>query len=244
VAAGAAGVAVLGLTGLWLVHRNTLLREDFDAGKGLISNEFAFHNPRDPRRVTSPDWEVTSGSFFRDRGEGWTGSLDSRPPDPRSATSTNSDVFRALTRRQFGDVAVSMRLRLDSPPGGGDADWAGVNLFLRYHDEFTLYAVSVARRDGVVAIKKKLPGGISNGGTYATLAQAVHPLSVGGWHTIRASVVDVKGTVTMSLSIDGVQVLRTSDGGVGGEPLTGTGRVGLRGDYTEFHVDDFVVTRA
>jgi hypothetical protein len=244
VAAGAAGVAVLGLTGLWMVHRNTLLREDFGGGNGLISNEFAFHNPRDPRRVTSPVWEVTSGSFFRSHGEGWTGPLDTRPPDPVSATSTNSDVFRALTRRQFGDVAVSMRLRLDRPPGGRDADWAGVNIFLRYRDEFTLYAVSVARRDGVVAIKKKLPGGISNGGTYATLAKAVHPLSLGGWHTIRTSVVDVKGTVRMSLSIDGVQVLRTGDSGVAGEPLTGKGRVGLRGDFAEFHIDDFVVTRA
>src|SRR5579884_3353308 len=42
----------------------------------LITNEFALFNPGDPAAVSSPNWEMTSGSFFSVDGIGWTGVPD------------------------------------------------------------------------------------------------------------------------------------------------------------------------
>ena len=48
--------------------------------------------------------------------------------------------------------------------------------------------------------------------------------------------------VAIRLVRDGTVVLETTDAGVGGPPITGAGRVGLRGDNAEFVVDDFRVS--
>jgi len=243
--AAATVLATLTVFGVWAVRR-PLLVERFSGPDGLITNEYAHANPDDPRSVKSPVWDVTSGSLFRRGRVAWTGGPDDIPPNPTSSSGTHSDVVRALTRRGFGDVEVSFRLRIDSFGGlpGGLHEWDGVHALLRYHDEFTLYAVSIARRDGTVAIKKKLPGGPANGGNYVTLSLGKAPFTIGTWHEVAVRVVNRKAAVVITLTIDGRTWLQTTDTGSGGPPLTGDGQFGLRGDATEFELDDLVVTKA
>ena len=84
-------------------------------------------------------------------------------------------AFRMRSRALgFGDVALSLDLavlRLRATASTPAQQWDGVHLWLRYQSERQLYAVSVARRDGRVVIKKKCPGGASNGGTYYPLGK-------------------------------------------------------------------------
>ena len=80
-----------------------------------------------------------------------------------------------------------MRLRVDRMLGGlrTGQNWDGY-LFARYQSPVSLYVVSVARRDGSVVAKKKVPGNNANGGTYIQLGPTVHfglPLAV--WHDVR-----------------------------------------------------------
>jgi hypothetical protein len=235
-------VVVVGAV-LWL--RAPGLQDDFEGTDGLVTNEFAYHNPTDPRAVLSPSWWVTSGSLFRQQGTGWTGRLDDRAPDPTSSTATHSSTFRMVSRRTFGDAELSLRLRVDAyPEGAEDVTWSGVHLFLRYRDEYSLYTVSVGRRDGVLSVKKKIAGGDSNNGTYYLLAERRGAQLAPGWHDVRARVVDERGGVSIALEVDGVARLTARDAGVGGPPLTGEGRVGVRGDNTEFNVDDVTVDGA
>ena len=243
IAGAAALVAVAVGTALWL--RAPAFGDDFAGPDGLVTNEFAYHNPTDPRAVQSPSWWVTSGSLFRQQGTGWTGRLDDRTPDPASSTGTHSSTFRMVSRGAFGDVDLSLRLRIDAyASSADDVTWSGVHLFLRYRDEYSLYAVSVGRRDGVLGVKKKVAGGDSNNGTYFVLAERRAAQLAPGWHDVRARAVDDGGGVTITLDVDGVQRLTARDAGVGGPPLTGEGRVGVRGDNTEFHFDDVTVDGA
>lgn len=122
------------------------------------------------------------------------------------------------------------------------ADWTGMHLFLRYRDPFTLYVVSLVRQDGRVEVKKKIAGGSSNGGTYYGLTGAAAAVTPGAWHRAEVSVRDEAGGVAIVVSIDGREIARVRDNGVGGPPLTGSGKVGLREDFTQFHVGDFTVS--
>ena len=225
--------------------RGPALEDRFDGPDGLVTNEFAFHNRSDPRAVTSPLWWVTSGSLFRSEGTGWSGPLDSRAPDAGSRAATDSAVFRMVSRERFGDTRMSLRFRV-APLGGtagadGDPAWTGLHVFLRYQDEFSLYVVSIARRDGAVVVKKKVPGGPSNGGTYLTLARGRAALADGRWHTAALAARDADGGVELDLVVDGAPLLHARDSGAGGAPLTGEGAVGLRGDGAQFWLDDVVV---
>lgn len=226
-----------------------LLAASFDRPNGLVTNEFAYFNPGDPAGVVSPVWIVTSGSLFARGGAGWTGVPDIGPTGPRSAAHTDSSVFRAVTRRaDFQNVVVSFSLEVQrflTVPGGQPPSWQGVHVFLRYRSPQLLYAVSVNRRDGTVVIKKKVPGGPSNGGTYYTLASAHTAAVVGRWQRVRVSAVNNGGhAVVLRVWLDGRPALRATDTGAGGVPaITSPGRVGLRGDFTEFMFRKFVVSR-
>lgn len=236
-----AAVAAVLAGSAWL--RAPAFEDDFDGPDGLVTNEFAFHNRADPRAVTSPRWWVTSGSLFRLDGTGWTGPLDRTAPDAASRTGTDSAVFRMVSRETFGDTRMSLRFTVPpaAPTGDEDPAWTGLHVFLRYQDEFSLYVVSVARRDGTVVVKKKVPGGASNGGTYLTLAQGRATLADGRWHTAALTARDVDAAVELDLAVDGEPLLHARDSGAGGAPLTGTGAVGFRGDGTQFRLDDVVV---
>ncbi len=245
----AAVVAVLILIQLIVSPRRPLLLSNFNQPNGLITNEFAYYNPHDPGAKVSATWIVTSGSLFARDHAGWTGVPDRGSPGPQSANATDSSVFRLVTRDAgFQNVAVSFSLlvqRFAAPPAGTDLSWQGVHVFLRYQSPDLLYVVSVDRRDGIVVIKKKVPGGPSAGGTYFTLAMVHVPPVVGRWVQVKASAVNNGADVDLGVWIAGRLRLQAIDNGAGDTaPITRPGRVGLRGDYTEFMFRAFTVTRS
>jgi len=65
-----------------------------------------------------------------------------------------------------------------------------VHIFMRYQSPDLLYVLSVDRRDGVIVIKKKVPGGTTAGGTYYTLASVQGRAVTGRWQQVRASAVN------------------------------------------------------
>jgi hypothetical protein len=226
-----------------------LLVDDFNQPNGLITNEFAYHNQGNPAARTSPVWIATSGSLFALDHAGWTGVPDVGVPGPRSVVANNSSVFRLVTRRaDFQNVAVSFGLfvkRFITPQSGADVSWRGVHVFLRYQNPDLLYVVSVDRWDGRIVIKKKVPGGQSAGGTYYTLGTADGTAVSGQWEQVKVSATNSGANVNLSVWLDGRLRLRTVDDGVGDvAPIAQGGRVGLRGDYTEFMFRPFTVTNS
>ena len=249
-----AGVAALvafsvALTMIMSRSSSVLLATSFPTTEKLITNERAYFDPHAPGVRTSEDWIVTSGSLFSYAGAGWTGVPDGVRPDATSRNGTDSAVFRAVTRRNdFSNVAVSFQLKVAklvttqrTPAGAYD----GVHVFLRYQNYQSLYAVSVYRRDGLVAVKEKLPGGPSDGGTYYTLTEAPYRIPLHTWVPIRVTIVTLTSkAVRIGLFIGGHQVLTTTEPASRVPPILPAGRVGLRGDNCDFYFRDFTVYRA
>ena len=213
-------------------------------GAGLVTNEYAFRHPNAADARRSADWVVTSGSLFAVDGEGWTGASDTGFTGADSARTTDSAVFRLVSRRRdFGAVSVTTWVRLKPPVTTARTpaqDWDGGHLWLRYHGPEELYALSFRRRDGSVVIKRKVPAHDAqavDGGDYATLAEARHAFPYGGWHKVTASAVNYPGGVRLALEIDDRPVLATTDRTPG--PLTRPGGVGIRADNTELFFRDF-----
>jgi hypothetical protein len=216
---------------------------------GLVTNEYAYRNPGDHLAVRSSKWETTSGSLFVKSGVGWTGVPDGCRPDRYSRICNDSAVFRLRTRRMnFGDVRVSFRLwnrSLTTTPRTPARAIDGAHVWLRYQSEAQLYAVSFNRRDGSVVIKKKCPGGPSNGGTYYSLSKAIpdQPIPLGVWQRIGVAIRNnADGSVAISLSRDQAPLASATDAGIGCAPLRAAGAVGIRGDNDNFSIDDFTVT--
>jgi hypothetical protein len=223
----------------------------------LVTNEYAYHHPDASDAVRSNDWIVTSGSLFAAGDLLWSGAVDDQAPGPTSASGTDSAVLRAVSRRSdHADVGVSFALRVQAltetvRTPGKDTD--GVHIFLHYQSELSTYYVSMYRRDGTATIKKKIPGGPSNGGTYLTLGSAPLPVRSGwlnSWHQVRATIASVgtvggqaagaaPGSVRLTLQVDGRDVLDVSDDGRTAPVITAAGRVGVRGDNCEFYLRDF-----
>jgi hypothetical protein len=232
-----------------VVQHRPLLSDNFGGPNRLITNEFAYFNPGNPAAVRSPTWIVTSGSLFVHDNAGWTGLPDRGPTGPRSVTNTDSSVFRLITqRRDFQNVTVSFDLltqRFVPASNGPTPGWQGVHVFLRYQSPALLYVVSVDRVDGVIVIKKKVPGGAVDGGSYYTLATLRGKSVTGRWEQVRVSVVNKNDSVQIMLWLNGKLRLQALDSGAGDvPPITQPGRVGIRGDYTEFEFTHFTVDRA
>ncbi|MET8095830.1 hypothetical protein ABZV29_05050 [Streptomyces sp. NPDC005236] len=211
---------------------------------GLITNEWAFRNPRGPRAHESSDWVTTSGSLFATGGLGWTGRPDAGETGPDSGAINDSAVFRLVSRRRnFGPVTVSFKVRLRQPITTArtpEQDWDGGHVWLRYHSPQELYALSFRRRDGAVVIKRKVPShdaAAVEGGDYTTIAEGSHAISYGDWHLVEAHAVNVFSGVRLRLAIDGKEVLHTVDRTPG--PLAAPGGVGLRVDNSELWFGDF-----
>ena len=226
---------------------DTLFADGFDGPDGLLTNEYAEANATDAASRNAFGWLVTSGSLFRRGGAAWTGRPDNGTVSPDSSGANDSAVFRLVTRRRdFGDVSVRFSLvndglvTTDRTPA---RDYDGAHVFLRYQRETSLYVASANRRDDTVVIKKKCPGGPSNGGTYYTLGEfADHEVAYGEWQHIEATVQNsADGTVTIDLAIDGATVVHAIDDGVGCATIRQPGRVGIRGDNAELEIDDFRV---
>lgn len=217
--------------------------ETFDGGDGLITNEYAYIHPRRANATLSAEWQVTSGSLFIRDGAGWTGVPDRESPGPDSEEFTGSAVLRAYPNVEVGDDSVvTMRFRpttfADDPSA---QDWDGIHLLTRYHDEQEFYSVSLIRRDGLVVIKRKLPGGPSNGGTYVTLATARVLLDSNEWHDARVETSGGPDAVRIVLWLDNVRVLEAIDAGELGPPITGPSAIGVWADNFEVAFDDLEI---
>ncbi len=253
-------VVVLGMLGLGLagVRHGTagtqpgdgVWQPSFAESRGLVANEVDGSTSAD-RVPRSPDWIVTSGSLFSDDGAGWTGRIDGRTPDPQSARATGSAVFRMVSQPTFRSCVVAFDLRLENRTATRRTparDYDGVHVFVRYRDAGNLYAVSVARRDGAVVIKRKQApssGDVAQDDTanYVTLASEAAPFPLQQWRHVEVAVSDVQGGVRIALSVNGRTLLDVVDQGVdGGQPLVGPGRIGVRGDNTEFRFRAVIVT--
>jgi hypothetical protein len=247
-ATNAAGTATVtsGPSGVVAARTAAVFADRFDRADGLMTNSVS-ESARPGQAGWSADWQATSGSWFVRDGAAWSGVPDGLVPDRRSATSTGSAILRIRTRAAtHGDVAVSARFRLDAFTTTAltpTQDWDGAHLWLRYHSEEELYAVSVARRDGTVVIRKKCAGGTSNGGTYLDLGARAHlPVVAGAWRDVQATVQNrPDGTVALAAYVGGRLVTSAIDDGVGCAPLRAAGAVGVRGDNTDLRVDDFEV---
>ncbi|MGE2714567.1 hypothetical protein ACQI4L_10960 [Mycolicibacterium litorale] len=195
--------------------------------------------------VDDPDWVVTSGSLFRDRGEGWTGTPDAGG----SAGDTGSAVFRMVSaRRDLADVDVSLRLdveRLTSTGRTPARAYDGAHIWVRYRSDRELYAVSVDRRDATMVVKKKCAGGESNGGRYVDLSAVVPdtPIPLRRWQQISVTVRNQPdGSVVISADRDG-HTVEAVDRGAECPPLR-EGGIGIRGDNAELRFDDIRVVEA
>lgn len=221
-----------------------LVADEFDRPDGLLTNEYAYWNPSAPDRVADPIWLLNSGSIFTVEGTGWSGIPDDREPNATSSNGTDSAIFRMITARTgMSGVEVSFRLRnqgFSSTASTPSVAWDGIHVMMRYASEESLYYASVNRRDGTTQIKKKVPGGPSNGGTYYTLSSGNFSFSQNVWQDVKASIVtQADGSVRIQLWANGALVAAATDTGVGG-PVIPSGRVGIRGDNTEFSIDSFV----
>ncbi|MDO8572616.1 MAG: hypothetical protein Q7S11_02470 [bacterium] len=215
----------------------------------LLTNEYAYWNPTNASSVKSSVWEMTSGSLFAQGGAGWTGVPNTVAPNALSTSGNNSAVFRLTTKRaDFGNTVVEFDLLNQGLVSTGNTpavDWDGVHVFLRYQSEESLYYASVNRRDNTVAIKKKVPGGTSNGGTYYNLSTFnAHPVSYGTWQHVKATVKNnTDGSVTIELFENGKLLARAIDNGsIGGAPIRNPGKVGIRGDNANIKFKNFTVT--
>lgn len=216
---------------------------------------------------------MTSGSLFTHQGAFWTGLPDScsNGPNALSTNCTDSNVFRLNTVKKFtGNIALSLSLRQNTnihktACNKNDTCWYGTHLWLRYQNQFDLYYASINRADGTVVIKRKVPCGPSDSGTYFVLGQYVkHDFKVGVWNDYTATVqTNSDGSVTIRLYDDRYStnkpiVVGTDRGGINPnwstscttpgryasavyKPITAGGYVGVRGDYANFAFKDFQV---
>lgn len=233
------------------------LEDRFDGSDGLITNEWAYWSGADPRAVKSANWEMSSGSMFRKAGQMWTGIPDDKyvGTDPLSATWNHSAIFRATTKRKdFKNVSVAFRLNnlgytqtASTPP----VAWDGVHVFLRFQSEFSLYYASVNRRDNTIMIKKKIPGGPSNQGTYWNGKIQPFPAPLNTWTNYACTAKDNGPNVDFAIYANGSLIFTDTDdgktwksavvGAVQGPPLQVAGAVGFRIDNSQCLADDFVV---
>jgi hypothetical protein len=194
---------------------------------------------------------VGSGCFFVRRNTGWTGVPTGGVPDRDCAARTGSNVFRAWTKRlDFRNVKVELDLKNNGFTAGTRrrpaVSWDGVKLWLRWQDQTHLYTAELNRRQGNLMIQKKCPGGTTNGGTYHVLARTrprSWPPSWARWERVGATVRDNSDrSVTIQVIRDGRVVLNATDRRTGCAAIRASGAVGVRGDNTNFNVDNFSVT--
>ncbi|OHA16349.1 MAG: hypothetical protein A3H57_01665 [Candidatus Taylorbacteria bacterium RIFCSPLOWO2_02_FULL_43_11] len=159
-----------------------------------------------------------------------------------------SIFFILFILNDFKNVSVTFDLLnegLTTSASTPAVDWDGVHVFLRYQSEESLYYASINRRDNKVIIKKKVPGGSSNGGTYYNLSTLnSSSVSYGSWQKVKASVKDNSdGSVTIQLfANDKLVASATDNGSVGGAPIRNQGKVGIRADNTNAKFKNFTVT--
>ncbi|MBI5202886.1 MAG: IPT/TIG domain-containing protein [Elusimicrobia bacterium] len=202
--------------------------DSFSYADGLITNQ----NAASPR---SPNWLVVNGSLFASGGKGWTGVPDTTAPNATSSNGTGSAIFSALTQRTDFNADLSLLLNVIRFPLGS-ASTDGAHVYVRYQDANNFYQVSVRRRDGRTAIKKK------RGGVWTTFTTPLNGPSLGVEHAVRVTATNqTDGSVGIQLFVDGALLASAVDAS---SPLTSAGRVAMAGQNTEFKFDDFTVAGA
>jgi hypothetical protein len=233
--AGLALVLVLALSGDIGHERPLLFRDSFDGPDGIITNHYAYYAPPYVDAYRSPTWEVQSGCALQDGNRLWTGAPTANEPNRECSNGTGSAVFRMWTKRSdFGDVDVSLGLRNDGFTREGET-WDGVKIYLRRQDGDNFYTAEVNRREGNVIIQRKCDG------RYALLdgvRSAATPARVGKWENVGGTVVNLPhDEVRIQVVRGGDVVLEATDEAGACDALRRPGRVGVRGDRTEFYVD-------
>ncbi len=224
-----------------------LFSDSFTGTDRLLANEYAYWHPTASGIVTSSNWEMNSGSLFSLQNTAWSGVPDGAGPNIGSTNGTDSSVFRMMSKRaDFGDVAVSFSLKNDqlvTTSRTPQQDWDGIHFWMRYQAENSMYYASINRRDNTVILKKKVPGGPTNGGTYYNMTSSIaHTVPYGAWQKVKTTAKNnADGSVTISLYAEGVLVASATDTGLGGPPIRAPGKVGIRGDNCNFRFDDFTV---
>ncbi len=124
--------------------------------------------------------------------------------------------------------------------------WDGVHVALRYGGECRAYYASVNRRDGKIVIKKRVPDGRSDCGTYYNLSRyAAYDPPYGEWQNIRVTVRTRRDlSVDIRLYIGGRLLAEGIDDGRFGPPILDPGVVMLRCDATDAEYDNLLVEPA
>jgi hypothetical protein len=228
---------------------NALLFDDFTGPDGVITNHYAFWAPDDRTAFRDDIWEMESGCALRRDNMLWTGVPTSNLPNKECSNGSGSQVFRLWTKRSFTDVNVTFSLRNNGYVSGaeGERSWDGIKIWLRRQGgtgSVGLYTAEVNRRQGNLMIQKKCAGS----DTYHILNQARpegSAASIDQWEKVGGSITNQpNGAVKITLMRHGQTVMEAFDDGVGCAPYRTGGRVGIRGDYTNFHADDFLVVPA
>ena len=90
-----------------------------------------------------------------------------------------------------------------------------------------------------------MSGGISNGGTYVSLAEGQYRMPMHTWVPISVTIVTLpRQVVQLTMTIDSRKVLTATEPPSRVPPILAAGRVGLRGDNCEFFFRGFVVSAA
>jgi hypothetical protein len=158
-------------------------------------------------------------------------------------------VFRIWTRAKFSTpITVIMDLTVNeftTQRAEAVAGWNGVKFWLcrslqtpgprgRIDDGAQSgYTAEVCLRDGRVYVQKKV------GETYHLLAgPSIAPFELGRSHRVGGRVTPNRdGSVRIEVMRNGVTIhTAVDDGSKGGPPLTGGGRVGIRGDNVDFNL--------
>jgi hypothetical protein len=216
-------------------ERPLLFRDSFDGPDRVITNHYAYFSPPYVDAHRSPTWEVESGCALQNRNRLWTGVPTFAEPNKECSNGTGSAVFRMWTKRDdFDDVAVSFGLRNDGYTREGRT-WDGVKIYLRRQDGDNFYTAEVNRREGNVIIQRKcdgryaLLGGVRSGATAAR---------IGEWENVGGTVVNLPDDeVRIQVVRGGDVVLEATDEAGACDALRRPGRIGVRGDRTEFYVD-------
>jgi hypothetical protein len=250
-AAIVAATAAVAWGGMSLHHRGSVLMvDDFTGRDAVITNHYAFWSD-DPSAFRDPNWEVESGTVYRRRNAAWSGVPTDNLPNIDSSNGSGSQTFRMWTKRSdFGNVRVEMDLRNNGYTRGSPSrpaqSWDGVKVWLRRQATsgpgVKTYTSEVNRRQGNVVIQKTC------GDEYTILASSPgrkgpQPARFGEWERVGGAVrTDEDGSVTIQVIRSEAVVLTAIDRGAGGcEPIRSPGRVGVRGDNTDFHFDRFKV---
>lgn len=221
-------------------------------------------------RSPSPYWWLNSGGRLdiKDdigmtihkalpRNDAWVWRYQRSNPVDTDDGRYPQNLFRLVSKRTAGDADVSFAFRIDAlnmiDSPNRDA-WSGIFIMSRYHDGDNLYYGGL-RQNGDAVIKKKING------TYYTLAEK--PVFLGSmpynkytfpnlipghtWMRLKMRTLATDGEMHITLFLDREnngtweEVLRADDTQIGGAILDGEARIGVRGDFMDFSLDDITI---